>query len=57
MKEFDSYAFEKHGVEAKEKWAAADSVEAQNLEKCLQNHITESYYPCTDEILAGLGQM
>ena len=34
-----------------------DSAEAQNLVKALQNHITENYYHCTNEILAGLGQM
>lgn len=34
-----------------------DSAEAQNLVKTLQNHITENYYLCTKEILAGLGQM
>lgn len=34
-----------------------DSVEAQDLVKALQNHITENYYHCTKEILAGLGQM
>ena len=34
-----------------------DSIEAQKLVKILQNHITENYYLCTDEILAGLGQM
>ena len=34
-----------------------DSAEAQNLVKTLQNHITENYYLCTNEILAGLGQM
>ena len=34
-----------------------DSTEAQNLVKILQNHITENYYLCTNEILAGLGQM
>ena len=34
-----------------------DSVEVQNLVKTLQNHITENYYHCTKEILAGLGQM
>ena len=34
-----------------------DSAEAQNLVKMLQNHITENYYHCTKEILAGLGQM
>ena len=35
----------------------ADSDEAQELVKELQNYITENYYTCTDEILAGLGQM
>ena len=34
-----------------------DSTEAQNLVKKLQNHITENYYLCTNEILASLGQM
>ncbi len=34
-----------------------DSVVVQNLVKLLQNHITENYYLCTNEILAGLGQM
>ncbi len=34
-----------------------DSAEAQNLVKKLQNHITENYYNCTNEILTGLGQM
>ncbi len=34
-----------------------DSAEAQNLVKMLQNHITENYYHCTNDILAGLGQM
>ena len=34
-----------------------NSLEAQNLVKALQNHITEHYYHCTDEILAGLGRM
>ena len=33
------------------------STEAQNLVKKLQNHITENYYLCTNEILAGLGKM
>ena len=35
----------------------ADSIEAQVLVKELQNHITENYYTCTNEILAGLGKM
>lgn len=34
-----------------------DSNQVQNLVKMLQNHITENYYHCTNEILAGLGQM
>ena len=36
---------------------APGSTEAGNLVKKLQNHITENYYHCTNEILAGLGQM
>ena len=35
----------------------ADSAEAQTLVAKLQAHITESYYTCTDEILAGLGKI
>ncbi len=34
-----------------------NSVEAQSLVKLLQKHITENCYTCTNEILAGLGQM
>lgn len=37
--------------------ATPDSKEALDLVKKLQNHITEQYYTCTNEILAGLGQM
>ena len=37
--------------------ASADSAEARGLVAKLQAHITENYYTCTDEILAGLGQM
>ena len=36
---------------------SAASVEAQALVIKLQAHITENYYTCTDEILAGLGKM
>jgi hypothetical protein len=36
---------------------SADSNEAQALIAKLQAHITENYYTCTDEILAGLGKM
>ena len=37
--------------------ASADSTKAQALVAKLQAHITANYYTCTDEILAGLGQM
>ena len=33
------------------------SAEAQALVKDLQNYISENFYTCTNEILAGLGQM
>lgn len=36
---------------------SVDSDTAQRLVKKLQNYITEYFYHCTDEILAGLGQM
>ena len=35
----------------------ADSNEAQALVKELKDYITENYYTCTKDILAGLGQM
>ena len=35
----------------------ANSTEAQELVRELQSHITENYYTCTNEILAGLGKM
>ena len=35
----------------------ADSDAAQVLVKKLQGHITENFYHCTNQILAGLGQM
>ncbi|MBQ7788497.1 MAG: TipAS antibiotic-recognition domain-containing protein [Clostridia bacterium] len=41
----------------KQSGASADSNEAQALVAKLQAHITENYYICTDEILAGLGKM
>ena len=41
----------------KDSGASADSVEAQALVAKLQAHITENYYTCTYEILAGLGKM
>jgi hypothetical protein len=37
--------------------ASADSAEAQVLVAKLQAHITANYYTCTNEILAGLGNM
>ena len=37
--------------------ASADSAEAEALVAKPQAHITENYYTCTDEILAGLGKM
>ena len=37
--------------------SSADSAEAQALVAKLQEHITANYYPCADEILAGLGKM
>ena len=41
----------------KDSGASACSNEAQALVAKLQAHITANYYTCTDEILAGLGQM
>ena len=41
----------------KDSGASADSDEVQSLVAKLQAHITENYYTCTDEILAGLGKM
>ena len=44
-------------VALKNSGATADSAEAQMLVAKLKTHITENYYTCTDEILAGLGKM
>ena len=41
----------------KDSGASAESAEAQVLVAKLQAHISENYYTCTDEILAGLGKM
>lgn len=41
----------------KQSGAEVDSNEAQALVAKLQAHITENYYTCTNEILAGLGKM
>ena len=35
----------------------SDYAEAQDLVKKLQNHTKENYYHCTNDILAGLGQI
>ena len=40
-----------------ENGVAPDFDESQCLVKKLQNYISENYYNCTNEILAGLGQM
>ena len=42
---------------SKSSGCSADSVEAQALVAKLQAHITDNYYTCTNEILAGLGKM
>ena len=36
---------------------SAESEEAEALVRKLQSYITENFYTCTNEILAGLGQM
>ena len=41
----------------KDSGASADSAVVQALVAKLQAHITENYYTCTDDILAGLGKM
>ena len=51
MKVFTKFA------ECKKVSCTADSDEAQALVIELQTYITENYYTCTNEILAGLGQM
>ena len=44
-------------ADCKRKGFAPDSKEAQALTKDWQDFITENYYTCTREILAGLGEM
>ena len=44
-------------AEYKNDGCTAESEKAQALVKELQDYITENYYTCTNEILAGLGQM
>lgn len=44
-------------ADCKNEGSAADSPAAQALVKKLQDYISENYYTCTNEILAGLSQM
>ena len=44
-------------AESKNSGISADSIEVQALVAKLQTHITDNYYTCTNEILAGLGKM
>ena len=41
----------------KDSGVSIESAEVQALVAKLQKHITENYYTCADEILAGLGKM
>ena len=51
MKVFAEFA------ECKSNGFAANSPDVQSLVGKLQDFITQNYYTCTDEILAGLGKM
>ena len=51
MKVFAEFA------ECKSNGFAANSPEVQSLVVKLQEYITQNYYTCTNEILAGLGKM
>ncbi len=44
-------------AECKKNGFAANSPEVQSLVVKLREYITQNYYTCTNEILAGLGQM
>ena len=44
-------------AECKNNGFAANSPEVQSLVVKLREYITQNYYTCTNEILAGLGQM
>lgn len=44
-------------AECKKNGFVAGSLEVQRLVVKLQDYITRNYYTCTNEILAGLGQM
>ena len=48
--------FEEFAV-CKNNGSSSDSTEAQALVAKLQAHITDNYYTCTNDILAGLGKM
>ena len=50
-------ACKQSGVDASSNEAQALVAKLQALVAKLQAHITENYYTCTDEILAGLGKM
>ncbi len=58
----DWAAVQEHTAQIFSRFAAVrdtppDSPEAQTLVKAWQDFITEHFYPCTKEILAGLGEM
>lgn len=44
-------------AECKNAWLTPNAPEVQSLVGKLQEYITQNYYTCTNEILAGLGQM
>ena len=44
-------------ADAKDRGTSATALEVLILVARLQDHITQNYYTCTDEILAGLGKM
>ncbi len=44
-------------AKAKESGESTGSARVQELVRNLQQHITDNYYTCTNQILAGLGQM
>ena len=44
-------------AEAKKSGESTGSARVQELVRNLQQHITDNYYTCTNQILAGLGQM
>ena len=44
-------------AECKNAWLAPNAPEVQSLVGKLQDFITKNYYTCTNDILAGLGEM